>query len=79
LADIKDGGCALDPVGTAPLYTRELTAKDAKETTTGDLRVFVRSRALDSVVVGIGKQVFYFTVRRYKAQMTHSIRGRTYI
>jgi len=35
-------------------------AKDAKETTTGELRAFVQNSVSGSVVFRIRKQVFYF-------------------
>jgi len=60
-------------------YIRELTAK---ETTIEEVRIAIKNSALDNVVFCIRKQFFYFAplasfaVRLYRAQMTHSIRGR---
>jgi hypothetical protein len=65
--------------------TRKLTAKDAKdakETTIEELRVFIENSVLGSAIFASRKQLPYFApfasfaVRLYKAQMTHSIRGR---
>ena len=40
--------------------TREITAKDAKETTIRELRVFVQNSVLGSIVFPMRMQVFYF-------------------